>query len=438
MAADRAERVAYLKPLALLAVAFLVSACTRVDTGLSSGRRPWTQPDVLRIALPLEPKTLNPLLASSTVDVFVGRLLFEPLISADARGNPVPILVKTVPSQQNGGISKDGLTVTYHLRPGIRWSDGIALTSEDVKWSWSAIMRPANNVVSRHGYDVIAFIRTPDPLTVVVRLQNRYAPFVNTFFAESDQPYAIVPAHALRKYADINRIGFNQSPAVSDGPFRLERWAHGDRISMTANDSFFLGRPHLKRIDLRIIPDENAGINLLRTHAIDYMYQPSISNFQSLSAVPNIRIVLVNMNGFEGMELNTSRRPLSDPRVLEAVAASIDKEQLVRTLTFGQERIATEDIPDWMWAADRTMKVRQHNIGYAKKLLRAAGVAPGTKLLLITDTASVTHRRAALEVQSMLAQAGLDVELKYYLPDVLYAPAAAGGVLHAGKFDLVI
>jgi ABC-type transport system substrate-binding protein len=151
----------------------------------------------LRIAIEQDVKTLNPTLSATTVDNFVQRLMFEPLISADAHGTPVPILAAGVPSLANGGISRDGLTVVYHLRRSPHWSDGVAVTSADVKFSWSAIMNPNNNAVSRHGYDDVAAIDTPGPYTVVVHLKHPFAPFVNTFFAESDQPYMIVPAHVL-------------------------------------------------------------------------------------------------------------------------------------------------------------------------------------------------------------------------------------------------
>ncbi|MDQ2818546.1 MAG: ABC transporter substrate-binding protein, partial [Candidatus Eremiobacteraeota bacterium] len=182
-----------------------------------SGPARQTQGRTLRVAIEQDVKTLNPLLASSTVDGFVQRLMFEPLVSADEHGRPVPILATAVPSASNGGISPDGLTITYHLRKGAKWSDGIAITSNDVKFSWKAILNPQNNVVSRHGYDGVAGIDTPNPQTVVVHLKRRFAPFVNTFFGESDQPYAIVPAHVLSKYADMNRVSFDEHPSVTDG-----------------------------------------------------------------------------------------------------------------------------------------------------------------------------------------------------------------------------
>ncbi|HXN08927.1 MAG TPA: peptide ABC transporter substrate-binding protein, partial [Candidatus Acidoferrales bacterium] len=344
---------------------------------MSATHSGWTQPGVLRVALPQDVKSLNSFLASSTAEGFVERLMFEPLISADEHGTPVPILVLAVPSTDNGGISADGLRIVYHLRPDIRWSDGVPLTSKDVRWSWQAIMNPANNVVARHGYDVVQSIDTPDDRTVIVHLKERFAPFVNTFFAESDQPFNIMPAHVLSKYSDMNQIPFNTAPTVSDGPFRFVEWVHGDHITLAANNGFFLGRPKLKQILVSIVPDEHTTVQLLRTHAIDYMFQASINTYKELRTVPGVKIVWNNMNGYQGIEINLSRPVLSDRRVRLAIASAIDKRELVRTLTGGMVKVATEDLPDWMWAFNPDAQPPSFDPQRARGLLREAGYTTG-------------------------------------------------------------
>ena len=227
------------------AMAAAAGGCSKVSTQATGGRHSWTQPGVLRVAVQSDVKNLNPLLNSNTTDGFIAFLMFEPLLSADDKGNPVPMLATTIPSTENGGISADGLTVTYRLRTDAKWSDGVPVTSTDVKWSWQAIMNPNNNIVSRHGYDFIRAIDTPNAATVVVHLKSKFAPFVNTFFAMSDQPFPVAPAHVLSKYPDINQIPFNTVPSVSDGPFRFVQWSRGDRVTLTRNDGFFMGKPGL-------------------------------------------------------------------------------------------------------------------------------------------------------------------------------------------------
>jgi peptide/nickel transport system substrate-binding protein len=432
----------------LAAVLIWLAGCTKNESE-ANGRHSWTQPGVLRVAFIDEPKSLNPLLASTTFEGFVDRLMFEPLLSADPRGNTVPMLAAVVPTQANGGISADGLTITYHLRPDARWSDGVPVTAHDVAWSWSAIMNPNNDVVSRHGYDDVRSIDTPDAHTVVVHLKQRFAPFVNTFFAESDQPYGVAPAHVLARYPDINRIPFNAAPVVGDGPFRFVSWKRGDRIVVTANPSFFKGPPRLRRVEIEIVPNEDSAINLLRTHAIDYFFQPSIETYPTLRTVPQTKVVWVNVNGFEGLEFNLSHSLLADPLVRRAIAAAIDKTSLTQQLTRGESKVATGDLPDWMWAFDPSVRSEPYHPEKGKRLLAQAGWIAGPdgfvrksghpmQLLLATDTQTATHRTESLLIQAALRRIGVDVEVKYYPGDILYAPQGMGGIMHGGKFDLLI
>ncbi|HYL27888.1 MAG TPA: peptide ABC transporter substrate-binding protein, partial [Candidatus Nitrosotalea sp.] len=359
-----------------LVLAAGVSGCTK-GALLEGGRHAWTQPGVLRVAVSEEPKNLNPLLAGTTVEIFIDRLMFEPLLSADPRGNPVPMLASVVPTQANGGVSRDGLTIRYHLRRDARWTDGVPVTARDVIWSWQAIENPNNDAVSRHGYDDVRSIDAPDAFTAVVHLKQRFSPFVNTFFAESDQAYEIVPAHILAKYPDVNHVPFDATPSVSDGPFRFVEWRRADRIEMAANPTFFEGKPGLRNIAIEFIPNEDSAINLLRTHAIDFFHEPSIQTYPALRRLPDARIVWVNVNGYEGMEMNLSHPVLADPRVRTAIAGALDKNALTAQLTHGQSTTATEDLPNWIWAFDRAVRSVPFDPGAAKALLARAGWIAG-------------------------------------------------------------
>ena len=421
-----------IKRIALALLISALAACSRANAPAGGTGR-----ETLRIALAQDVKSLNPLLASTTQEGFVTRFMFEPLVSADASGKPVPILAVSVPSLANGGISRDGLTVTYRLRPDARWTDGVPVSSKDVRFSWQSIMNPANNVVSRHGYDDVAAIDTPDGRTAVVHLKKPFAPFVNTFFSESDQPYMLVPEHVLARYPNINQIPFNSAPDVTDGPFRFQQWVRGDRITLTANDAFFLGKPGLRAIEIHVIPDENTAVDSLRTHSVDYVYQPSIVTNEALRSAPGVHIVWVNANGYEGLGLNMTHGPLGDARVRQAIAYAIDRKRLVNTLTFGQERVASEDLPGWMAGSDRSGSP-PYDPAKARALLREAGVKTPLDLVLVTDSGNATHKREAVELQSMLAQAGINVEVKTYPGDLLYATAGAGGILNGGNFDMAL
>ena len=140
----------------MLAAFFALSACSK--SGGTSG----TGGDELRIALPINPTQLNPILSQNTVEGAVDGLIFDELVTLDAQHNQVPDLAETVPTLANGGISKDGLTLTYHLRHGVKWHDGVPFTSKDVKFTWQAIMNKRNNVLAQRGYDQVKSVDLPD------------------------------------------------------------------------------------------------------------------------------------------------------------------------------------------------------------------------------------------------------------------------------------
>lgn len=432
--------------LALAALGAVLAGCTQ--TGGAGGSAPaGGQTGRLRIAIQSDLKNLNPLLNSNTTDSFIARLMFEPLVSANQQGATVPMLATTVPTQANNGISKDGLTITYHLRKDAKWTDGVPVTSKDVKWSWQAIMNNNNNIISRHGYDYVRSLDTPDDYTVVVHLKRKFAPFVNSFFADSDQPYPVAPAHVLSKYPNINSIPFNSNPNVSDGPFKFVRWVHGDHLEFAANDQFFMGKPGLRTVYVRIVPDENTIRSLLRTHDIDWMFEASINNYPEVKDMPGVKLAWVDVNGYEDIQVNVQRPYLQDVRVRQAIAYAVDKPRIIQTLTFGQQKVATEDQPPFMWSYDPNIKDYPHDPAAAKQLLAQAGWKPGpdgimTKngerltLVMVSNQSNVTRRKESVELQQMLRDAGIDLQIKYYQADVLFAPVGEGGILQGGKFDL--
>ena len=124
----------------VIAAAIALAGCSK-SGGVAGQRHPWTQAGVLRVAIGEEPKNLNPLLAGTTYEIFIDRLMFEPLLSADPHGNPVPMLAER-PNASQRRHQCDGLTIRYDLRRDARWTDGVPVTSRDVAWSWQAIENP--------------------------------------------------------------------------------------------------------------------------------------------------------------------------------------------------------------------------------------------------------------------------------------------------------
>jgi peptide/nickel transport system substrate-binding protein len=126
----------------------------------------------VRIAVYQEPTVLNPLLAVNTISSMLSAVAVEGLWSALPDGRLVPALATEIPTQQNGGVSADGRTVTWKLKPGVQWSDGMPFTSRDVVFTYKAIMDPANPV-NRAQYLAIDSLQAIDDTTVVARPSAR-------------------------------------------------------------------------------------------------------------------------------------------------------------------------------------------------------------------------------------------------------------------------
>src|ERR1700687_3637777 len=158
--------------IALAVILISVAACAKVST--QSGVPPGGSLGVLRISAVSDPSTLNPMLSGADFVYQLAGYTLEFLVQLDDQGNIIPVLCERVPTAENGDISSDGLTVTYHLRKAVRWSDGAPFTSRDIDASWRQVVNPANNVQEREGYTVVASIDTPDAPTAVGHLCPPY------------------------------------------------------------------------------------------------------------------------------------------------------------------------------------------------------------------------------------------------------------------------
>jgi peptide/nickel transport system substrate-binding protein len=424
----------------LLAVALGLSAMGSADVRSAE--------PVLRIGMSTEPNSLSPLFALSDYEEAVDRLIFDVLVSVSDDGHSfVPRLAAIVPTLANGGIARDGRTITYHLRRNVRWHDGAPFTSSDVAFSYRAIMNPANNVPNRHGYDEIAGVSTPDAYTVVFRMKRTYAPAITTLFSDA-APNPILPAHLLARYPDLNRVDFNTHP-VGTGPYRFMRWDHGSAIELSANDDYYLGAPKIARVSVRIVPDETTMVNQLRTHELDMMLEGSVTAYGQLRTVPSVRVHLTRTHAATNLLINQTRSDLTDVRVRRAIAAAIDKAAIVRDVTFGAATVATQDLPSFLWAYDARAVGETYDPAHARALLASAGWRAGAdgiaargghrlSFVLAFAQNNASGRVIAVQLQSYLRVVGIEVQLKGYASSLMFAPYSAGGIYQSGRFDLAL
>jgi len=423
------------------------SACSRVATApQANALHPWTKPDTVRIGLYEEPDTLNPVISQMSFSADIFQLVFDGLIRFDEHGQPVPDLARELPSLANGGISRDGRTLTYHLMPKARWHDGVPVTARDVIFTWHQIMSRANNTPTRVGYDRIVRIDAPDPHTVQIRLDAPYPPALYLFKNASQG--AILPEHALRNYKSLNRIPFNTSP-LGSGPYVLERWQHGNEMRFQANHQYFRGAPKIEHVVARFVPDQNTMLSQIRTHEVDLYYDLPPLQAEQLRGAAGIALQSTSTLKWEHLNFNTKRPPLDERDVRLALCYAVDEDGLYAKIYHGYGRKApTHFNPDFGWG-DLTLQHYPYDRARANALLEAAGWKRGAggirrknglPLSFTISTVTGVKAREAIEVflQSDWRALGADVTVKNYPAATLFAPAAAGGMLQAGKTDVAL
>lgn len=381
----------------------------------------------------MEPNTLNPLFSDLLATAEVSAMIFNGLAVMNDKGQWLPDLAAELPTTRNGGISPDGLTVTYKLRPGITWHDGKPFTAEDVKFTWRVIMDKKNPVVSREGYDQIVGIDTPDKHTVILRFREVYAPYLTLF-------PVILPQHILAGEQDLTKAAFNRAP-IGTGPFTFKDWVLAESITVEANPSYHHGRPVLDTIIYRVLPDANILLAQVKAGELDIISHIPLSQLEQVKALSGIHTVSTPTMTWEHLDFNMTNPLFQDMRVRQAMMSAIDRQAIVSGPMKNAATVAAADQGPLSWAYNPSIKPAVRDVNRARELLTQAGwseggdgifIKEGRKLsFTITTTKGNKIREAtgSLIVQQ-LREAGIMAEVR--LVDV---PMFFGDTLKNRRFE---
>ncbi len=435
--------------VALLACALLASGCSKVGPSASSGRiNGWTVPHVLRFANAEDISTLNPMLSQEETVGYLSSMTAAFLIKWDHHNLPYPELATAVPTQANGGVSKDGLAITYHLRKGLRWSDGQPLTADDVVWTYHAIMNPANNVTSRAGWDLIASVAEPNKTTVVFHLRKPYSPFIVTFFSSAGANPSILPKHLLAKYPNINRVSFNSLP-VGAGPFEYKEWVRNQRVVLVPNPYYFRGQPKLKEIIFEIIPSRDTIFTELAAKELDLWAHVGGVYSARINDLPGYAVLRQVAYQWGHIDFNLAHPVVADPVVRHAIELATDRRTLIDKFARGagylQEGIAPRTAPYY----DPNIPLVPFDIAQANKLLDADGWVRGRDgvreknglKLILNFVLPIGSQNVEDQVELLRAdwkKIGVQINLKKYPVPMIFGTYADGGILYTGKFDAIL
>jgi len=373
--------------------------------------------------------TLDPLIAFGQRLIDLTQLYTQPLVGISPENRAIPVLCTQVPSVANGGISRDGLTITYHLRH-VRFADGVPFTSRDVAFTYRAILDPRNPVTEAEPYRRIAALETPDPYTVRIRLKHPWSGAVYELFAASDYIFGILPEHAFHGDTDLEHAAAWNAKPFGTGPFMVVQWNHGDSVVFDPNP-YAWQKPKLRRVVVKMIADENTAYVDLLSHAIDYT---DITYEQAAQAQRQAGITLVPVprNETDNIEFQTQHLP--GVNVRRAIAYAIDRPAIARAIYHGFSPLASTEIPPLFAEHDASIGVVPYDPARARALLRGKHVDARISFNLSENV----YRSLATVVQANLRAVGIDAVLKGATPSLLYAPPANGGVLYNGTFELEI
>lgn len=368
-----------------------------------------------------------------------------------------PIMVTEIPSFENGMVTtlENGNTqVTYHLREGMRWSDGEPITADDCMfWHEVRMNREMGNFQRGQYPEVVESLEKVDDYTLVLTYNRPWPDFLVDQYLTCQYP-----AHVLRPTLEATG-SIDDAPmwtgegVVGYGPYRFAEWVIGDHITLERNEYWDGQEPAIDRVILKFIPETAQMVNALATGEIDLAFQWPDDQVENYQALENVEVwntagvygdaVWINMREEGG----SGHPALRDVRVREAIAYAMDREAMAEGLIGPGIRPYKSWYAEAFWPPD--LPYREYNPELANQLLDEAGWIDtndngirdkdGQELILrfFTTTRTIRMDYQTL-IQEYLAEVGISVQLLPVPASVLFASFNERGILSTGDFDLAL
>jgi len=353
-------------------------------------------------------RTLNSAVQSGIVTGYPGAQLFASPLRYDDSWTPQPYLAKS------WEVSDDGLTVTLNLVDNAVFHDGEPITSSDVAFSVKVI-KEAHPFKSM--FAPVESVDTPDAHTAVLNLSQ---PHPGIMLAMSGQLMSIIPEHVYGDGQDFKTHPRNIEDVVGSGPFKLSEYKNGEFVILERFDDFFIeGRPYLDRIVMRIITDSSARAIAYENGELDmgaFESEPLIIN--RLKKVDNLT---VTPNGYgaigalDWLAINTTKGPLADKRVRQAIAYSLDKNFIQNALMQGTVSNADTGIHPDSPFYNSDVNSYDIDLDKAAALLDEAGYPVGDngmRFSVTIDYGWPAGKQHVEYVKAALKKSGIDVEVR--------------------------
>ena len=398
------------------------------------------------------PTLLNPHFAIGTKDQDGSRIFYEPLAGFDPDGNLVPILAAEIPTVQNGGVAKDGRSVTWRLKPNVAWHDGKPFSADDVVFNWEYAADPATAAVTSGMFTAIEHVQKVDALTVRIAFKQPTPAWADAFVGRRG---LLIPKHVFEPFkgGKSREAPANLKP-VGTAAYKFVDFRPGDSVRAEINPNYHLpNRPFFDQLEMKGGGDApSAARAVLQTGEFDFAWNLQVADdvLKRMEPGGKGRVVLVNGGAIEHIQCNasdpskevdgersslkTSHPLLSDPAVRQALAMLVDRAG-INTEIYGRLGQASANYLNGP-PRYRSSNMRwEFNVEKAAQVLEAAGwkrgadgirAKDGKKLKLLYQTSINAERQKTQQiVKQAAAKAGIDMELKSVIASVYFGSDVA-------------
>lgn len=347
---------------------------------------------------------IDPIAISSDSEVLVANHVYDYLIDIDAQSNIVPRLATS------WSASDGGLTYTFTLADDIKWHDGSDFSPADVVWTFDRL-RSTEGTPTADLYANIESVEATGDREVTFRLAEP-----NSFFL-----YDLSDNHALilKEGTEDADTSFNGT-----GPFKVESYNPEDRITMIANEDYFIdGQPKLDRLEFIFFNDDSAAVDALIGGQIDLAMRMSTALFQTLQTTPGITTYSIPTNGFDLVRLRSDRPPGNDPNVIQALKLATDRDAILNVVQQGFGAIGNDTPIGPLYDAyfDPSISPPARDVEAARSLLAEAGYDENNPLTMTLHTPDTGNRPdLAAVLKEQWSEAGVEIEISVEPESVYY------------------
>jgi peptide/nickel transport system substrate-binding protein len=350
----------------IITVFFILAVLFLSDTPTAYGKKGESGPsygDAIIVGSIGEPSILIPMLAGDSASHEVAGLIFNGLVKYDTDLTIIGDLA------ESWDISDDGLVITFHLRRGVKWTDGVEFTADDVLFGFRTLIDDKTPTAYKEDFLQVRKAEVLDRYTFRVTYKRPFAPALSSW---GNLP--VLPKHLLEG-KDITETEFGRRP-VGMGPFKLKEWETGQKLTLVVNKEYFEGRPYLDSYIYRIIPDQATMFMELRAGGIDLMGLTPIQYRKQTDTAfyrDNFQKFRYPVFAYTYLGFNLKHPFFRDVRVRRALSYAIDKEEIIDVVLFGLGSVATGPYVPNTWPYNPGVRRYEFNPAKATELLREAG-----------------------------------------------------------------